>query len=81
VSSHVFFTGDRDTVPLFDNLYSNYLYGRLAYGVSQKLTMSVESGYFLNKTQYGLQKNDTIRSSGIADLIIFPRYNLFTRSL
>jgi hypothetical protein len=72
--------GDRDTTALFDNLYSNYLYARLAYGVTDKFTMSVESGYFVNKTQVGLEKKDTVRSSGIADLILFPRYNLFTRN-
>ena len=78
LSTNKFLVGDRDTSSLFDNLYSNYLYARLAYGVTQKLTMSIESGYFLNKTQYGLEKKDTVKSSGIADLILFPRYNLYT---
>ena len=80
LSTNKFLVGDRDTSALFDNLYSNYLYGRIAYGVTQKLTMSIESGYFMNKTQYGLERKDTIKSSGIADLILFPRYNLYTRN-
>jgi hypothetical protein len=75
-----FFVRDSDTTQLFDNLFSNYLYGRIAYGVTNKLTMSIESGYFINKTQYGLKRLDTIRSSGIADLIVFPRYNVYTRN-
>lgn len=80
LSSNKFKVGDRDTVSLFDNLYSNYLYMRLAYGLTDKLSMSVESGYFINKTQIGLKKIDTIQSSGIADLILFPRYSVYTRN-
>jgi hypothetical protein len=80
LSSDKFLVGDRDTTSLFDNLNSNYLYGRVAYGVTEKLTVSLESGYFLNKTQYGLERNDTVKSGGFADLILFPRYNLFTHN-
>lgn len=76
LSSDKFLVGDRDTARLFDNLNSNYLYLRLAYGVTKDLTMSVESGYFLNKTQFGLNGIDTIRSAGIGDLILFPRYDI-----
>jgi hypothetical protein len=80
LSTDRFLVKDRDTTSLFENLNSNYLYGRIAYGVTQKLTMSIESGYFINKTQYGLEKKDTVKSSGIADLIIFPRYNIYTKN-
>lgn len=78
--SNRFFVGDRDTARLFDNLWSNYLYARLAYGVTKDLTISVESGYFLNKTQIGLKKVDTVSSSGFGDLIIFPRYDILNRT-
>ncbi len=50
-STNKFYVQDRDTVAMFDNLSSNYLYFRLAYGLTRNLTMSVESGYFINKTQ------------------------------
>jgi len=75
-----FRVGDKDTAKLFDYLFTNYLYMRLAYGVTNKLTMSVEAGYFFSKTQYGLLKADTFTSSGIGDLILFPRYSVFTRN-
>lgn len=75
-----FMVRDKDTTQLFDYLFSNYLYMRVAYGVSDKLTMSIESGYFFNKTQYGLERFDTIKSSGIGDLILFPRYSIYTRN-
>ena len=65
-----------DTASQFDWFNSNYIYTRLAYGVSKNLTMSVESGYFINKTQRGLNGIDTVKSSGIADLILFPRYDV-----
>lgn len=80
LKSNKFLVGDRDTAHLFDNLLSNYLYARLAYGVTKDLTISVESGYFLHKTQIGLNKSDTVTSSGFGDLIIFPRYDILNRT-
>lgn len=75
-----FKAGDVDTSKLFNYLYSHYLYGRLAYGVTPKLTLSIESGYFLTKTEIALHKKDTISSKGIGDLIIFPRYTIFSKN-
>lgn len=80
VGTNRFMVGDKDTVKLFDYFHSNYLYNRLAYGITDKLTMSVEAGYFFNKTQYGYKKSDTVQSSGIGDLILFPRYSIFTKN-
>lgn len=74
-----FFAGSRDTVPLFKNFMSNYLYGRVAYGVTKDLTMSVEAGYFLKKIQIGIN-NDTAESKGIADIILFPRYTVYSQT-
>jgi hypothetical protein len=79
-STNRFLVKDKDTASLFDNLNSNYLYARIAYGVTEKFTMSIEGGYFLNKTQFGLKRLDTVKSSGVADLILFPRYNLYSRN-
>ena len=78
--SSKFKTLQKDTAKLFDKLYSNYLYGRIGYGLTEKLTLSVEAGYFINKIQVGLDNLDTIRSSGIGDLIIFPRYQLYNKA-
>ncbi len=78
VGTNKFQSGDKDTVPLFDNFNSKYLYARIAFGVTKDLTMSIESGYFINKTQ----KQDTIsiNSSGIGDLLLFPRYDIYNRT-
>jgi hypothetical protein len=80
VSTHKFLSGDRDTAAMFDNFTSNYLYFRAAYGVTKDFTMSVETGYFINKTQIGLDNIDTVSSSGIGDLIIFPRYDILNHT-
>lgn len=79
-STNTFFAGDRDTIHLFDKLRSNYMYFRLGYGITKDFTFSIESGYFLNKTQVGLDKKDTVTSSGIGDLILFPRYSIFNKA-
>lgn len=80
IGTNKFLFQDKDTIPQFDYLSSNYIYTRVAYGVTKDFTMSLESGYFINKTQIGFNKADTIKSSGIADLIIFPRYDLLNRT-
>jgi len=83
--SDKFKAGNKDTVALFHNYNSNYLYPKIAYGVTKNLTVSVEAGYFINKTQVELfdsveNKYPRKQHSGIADLIIFPRYNVFNRT-
>ncbi len=80
IGTNKFLFQDKDTLPQFDYLSSNYIYTRVAYGVTKDFTMSFESGYFINKTQIGFNKADTIKSSGIADLIIFPRYDILNRT-
>src|ERR1035437_9644603 len=80
ISTNKFFARDKDTTALFDKLTSNYLYFRIAYGVTKNLTMSVESGYFINKTQTGLHKKDTLASKGVGDLVLFPRYTIYSKN-
>jgi hypothetical protein len=80
INSHKFLTQDRDTTRLFDNYNSQYIYSKIAYGITKSLTLSVESGYFLNRTQTGLNKSDIMHSSGIGDLIIFPRYDIYNHT-
>jgi hypothetical protein len=80
IQTNKFYTGNKRISNTIDGFNSNYLYMRFAYGVSKKLTMSVENGYFFNKTQIGLDKADTIKSSGFGDLILFPRYSVYTKN-
>ncbi|NOQ71902.1 MAG: hypothetical protein GQ574_07870 [Crocinitomix sp.] len=78
--SNNFFTGRADTTALFGNLTSNYLFFRADYGLSDKLTMSVASGYFLDKTLLELNMEHSTVSKGFGDLIILPRYSVFNKT-
>jgi hypothetical protein len=79
INSDKFLTGDKPVMNFLKNYNTEYLYSRFAYGVTKSFTMSLESGYFLNKTQIGLG-NDKVTGSGIGDLIIFPRYDVYTHN-
>jgi hypothetical protein len=83
ISSNRFFTGSKpDTNKYFDKFSSTYQYFRIAYGLSSKLMLSVETGYYLNKEEVGLHNDPTktYSTSGLSDLIIFPRYDVLNRS-
>lgn len=79
MSSSLFMVKDHDTARMFEELRSDYIYTRLAYGLSKKLTFSIEAGYYLNRRQIGLENSDTIQSKGMGDLILFPRYEIFNK--
>lgn len=79
ISTETFLRGDSPDTNYFDSFSASYLYFRLGYGVTEKFTMSVEGGYYVNKTQVQLNASEKITSSGIGDIILFPRYNLFTK--
>ena len=79
INGNKFFARDHDTISLFDNFNSKYIYSRVAYGLTKELTVSVESGYFINKTEIGLHRIDSLYSSGFGDLIIFPKYDVYNK--
>jgi len=89
--SNRFLTLDSDTVPFFDNLSSNYIFFKADYGITDKLTMSVGGGYYLNRTitefadtsfvgsEMRIEQNQ-INSSGFGDLILFPKYCFYNKA-
>jgi len=79
IDTRNFLSGNMPDTNFLDNFHSNYLYNRIGLGLSEKLSLSLEASYWLNKTQVGLNKSDTISSKGIGDLIIFPRYNIYSK--
>lgn len=82
VNSNQFYSGDKKSSDkYFDEFGSAYQYFRVAYGVTPKFTFSVETGNFFFKKETGLNGDSerTYKSSGISDLIIFPRYQIFKR--
>ena len=70
-------TGNKKAAfPMFEKIFSNYLYFRTAYGLTDKFTISVELGYHISRTER-LLGGFQITGKGIGDLIIFPRYDVF----
>lgn len=80
VNTNKFQKGTEKVKDFLDNYNSEYLYTRFAYGATCNLTVSLETGYFLNKSQVGLNNSSKVSSSGIADIIIFPRYTVYNHS-
>ena len=78
LNSGTFRKGHEIVTPLFDHYKSDYSYTRIAYGVTRKLTVSVESGYYWQRGQY--DDADTIKTRGLGDLIVFPRYNIYSKA-
>ena len=82
LSSKVF-TGsiaDTESQNQINKLYSHYLYLKFAYGISSKLTVSLEGGYFFNKEiilNHPENYDNEKKSSGFSDLIIFPKYDIY----
>jgi hypothetical protein len=80
INTHKFLNGDVPSDNYLARYTSQYIYSRIAYGVTKNFTMSIESGYYINKTQYGLHYADTIASKGFGDLLLFPKYDILNRS-
>lgn len=61
-----------------ENSYYNFANISLSYGITNKLSINSEIGYFLNKTQNINLSNSKaeIQASGIGDLLLNIRYNL-----
>lgn len=85
--SNRFLSGSRDTIPFFDFLSSNYLFFKTEYGITDRLTLNVSTGYYINRTIH--EFNDTIDeviiktkigSSGFGDLILFPKYCILNKT-
>lgn len=60
--------------------FYNYLATTVSYGVSNKFTLELESGYFFNKTQeYNTQSVDNkLIGKGLSNLVILGKHSLFT---
>lgn len=79
IQSDKFFTGTKDTA-IGNKFSNNYEYFKVAYGLSKTFTISVETGYFLDKQLIDSKTNGVTKSHGIGDLIIFPRYDIYNKA-
>ncbi len=81
-SSTKFFEGTEEIQQegIYDQLNSEYLFLRTDYGVNKKLTLSLATGYHLNKALRLKGEDSTSSSTGFGDLIIFPRYDIYNKN-
>jgi hypothetical protein len=75
-----FYSKDKRDTNYFDLFSSQYSYTRIAFGVTKNFTISLETGYWLDKKEVDSKKKITHQSSGIGDVIIFPRYDIINKS-
>ncbi len=78
--SDLYFSKDSDTLNLIDGLGSNYLFFRVDYGITDKFTLSIATGYFTDKTLTELGPGKIITSKGFSDLIVLPRYSILNKT-
>ena len=81
-TSNKFFEGTEEVIQvgIYDKLSSEYLFLRTDYGISKKLTLSIATGYHLNKNLSYEGKDTSASSSGMGDIIIFPRYDIYNET-
>jgi hypothetical protein len=81
-TSNKFFEGTEEVSQegIYDKLSSEYLFLRTDYGISKKLTLSLGTGYHLNKTLSYKDQDTSASTSGFGDLIIFPRYDIYNET-
>ena len=75
--SDKFFAGSESVDALYNNLNSNYFFIRTDYGLSERLSISLGTGYFVNRTLVELDEEKTIGSGGMGDFIFLPRFNIY----
>jgi hypothetical protein len=82
INSDQFYNGDSKDTNYFDQFRSSYQYFRVAYGITSNLMLSIETGYYFYKEEVGLNNDisKTYNSSGLSDLIIFPRYDVINKT-
>lgn len=81
VQTDAFFKGDKAAPKFFKYYKSQYLYSRVAMGLTPKFTLSLEMGYWINRYQKELYNDEHYETKGVSDLIIFPRYNILDKKL
>jgi hypothetical protein len=64
---------------LISKAYYNYSSVMLGYGVSDKLTLELESGYFFNKTQkYNVESGYKLKGSGFSNFVALAKHSIYT---
>ncbi len=66
---------------LIENASYNYVGAILGYGITSRLTLETETGYFINKTQhYDIDPARKVRGYGFSNFIVSARYGIYTNN-
>jgi len=64
---------------LINKAYYNYLSTTIGYGLTTKLTLEAETGYFFNKTQnYNLDPAYSLTGRGLSNLVLQGKHSIYT---
>ncbi len=63
---------------LIKSAFYNYIGTILGYGITPRLTLETEAGYYINKTQqYNVEPAQKLRGYGFSDIILSARYGIY----
>ena len=82
VHSNQYFEGSSpsDYVYIQDANY-NYLSAIIGYGLTEKLTMEMEAGYFLNKTYNYVNSPNPHIGKGLSNIVLLVKHTIFTDNI
>lgn len=64
---------------LISKAYYNYWSTILSYGLSNKFTLEIESGYFFNKTQvYDIEPQYKLKGNGFSNIVTSAKFSIYT---
>lgn len=67
------------TFNLIERAYYNYISTVLGYGISNKFTLELETGYFINKTQdYNVEPGYSLTGYGFSNFAALARHSLYS---
>jgi len=85
LSDQYYHKDSKEDIDFIDKAYFNYLNLQLIYGLTRKLSIQTDLGYFVNRTeQYKIEDWETINGYGIGDAgltIKYLVYKSFSRKL
>ncbi len=76
---HYFEKDSRSDFSLIRKAHYNYLSGIVGFGLSHRITLETEFGYYINKSQhYATQPEYTLTGRGLTNLVVSSKANLYT---
>ncbi|MBN2272918.1 MAG: hypothetical protein JXR41_11960 [Bacteroidales bacterium] len=79
---HYFEKDSRSDFSLIRKAQYNYLSGIIGYGLSHRITLETEFGYYINKSQhYATEPEYTLTGRGLTNLVVSSKVNLYTNHI